>query len=511
MTDNRIYFGRPGSLLALRSPKGVLEATRQRRTSIFELGAGGYAVDQMVGGARTYTINYEQLTREDFHILQAFRDGHEGPGPFALLDPGQRNMLPANVAAATSVTNGPQGFAVTEVTPADTFNRGVVSNGFGTSTSGHAWAISSTAAHYSTTGTAGQISTVTINNLYYATVDTGCPDHTISVQFTVPVVPTGASIILRVPGRWADSSNYYEAAINLSASGTTTLSIMKRVAGSSLALTTGGTNFTLAAHAAGNTWQVVFDLSGTTLRAYAYNVTTGTAPLTWQCTGTDASLTTGNLAGAGVRRETSNSNGTVNILVDNFTATPTAMTLGSSATYTDAGPRSLTWTFNNSDTIAASALTVDWPSSTFSYGAPVVSGRALCFSCYVRGGGTDAIVTYTPRLYWRDAAGVLTGSVTSGTPVASSSGAWAQLVATASAPAGAAYADMDVHYTSGVSIGSIGYFRRFMLNEGSTPDTLWAPGTGVWPVRFISMPEQWPFLSPELRTGPVVVLQEDVS
>lgn len=511
MTDTRMYLGRPGSLVALRSPKGLVEAPRQRRVSVFGLGVGGYNVDQMVGGARTYTINYEQLTRDDFMIMQAFLDGHEGPGPFAFLDPGQRNMLPANVSGATSVTNDASGFAVTETPPADTFNRSVVSNAWGTSTSGHAWAITSTSTHYSTTGTAGQISTVTISNLYYATVDTGGSDQTVIAEFTLPVVPTGGAITLRVPGRWTDTSNYYEAALTVAIGGSTALNITKRVGGSGLPLTTGGASVTVGTHSAGNVWRVVFSLSGTTLRAYAYNVTTGTVPATWQSTGTDASLTTGNLAGAGVRRETSNSNGTVNVLVDNFSATPTAMTLGSSATYSDAGPRSLTWTFTNSDPIAGSALTISWPSSTFNHGIPVVSGRALCFSCYVRGGGTDAIVTYTPRLYWRDTAGVLTGSVTSGTPVASSSGAWAQLVATATPPAGAAYADMDVHYTSGASIGSIGYFRRFMLNEGSTPDTLWAPGTGVWPVRFMSMPEQWPFLSPELRNAPAVVLQEDVS
>src|SRR6188768_1662033 len=110
--DTRIYFGRPGLLAAIRSPKGTVAATRQRRVSTFELGVGGTAVDQMVGGARTYVISYEQLTRADWNTLEAFAQGHEGPGPFAFLDPGQRNMLPANMSGATSVTNDTDNFSI---------------------------------------------------------------------------------------------------------------------------------------------------------------------------------------------------------------------------------------------------------------------------------------------------------------------------------------------------------------------------------------------------------------
>ena len=300
--DTRLYFGRLGLLAAIRSPKGTVAATRQRRISTFDLGVGGQAVDQMVGGSRTYVISYEQLTRADWNTLEAFAQGLEGPGPFAFLDPGQRNMLPANVSGATSVTN-----------------------------------------------------------------DT-----------------------------------------------------------------------------------------------------------------------------------------------DNFSIAGSGCTIASSATYADAGPRSLAWTFANGSPGASAALTPDWPSSVFTWGVPAVVGRSLCFSCYVRGGGTDAIVTYTPQLIYRDVTGAIL-STTSGSSVASASGAFAQMFVTAVAPASTVYADWKVAYTSGVSAGSIGYFRRFMLNEGTTPDTVWSPGTGVWPVRFAELPSAWPFLSPELRERPSVALIEDVT
>jgi hypothetical protein len=448
VADTRLYFGRPGALVTLRSPRGPLAANRQRRVSTFELGVGGNSVDQMTGGSRTYVINYEQLTREDWAILSAFAEGHEGPGPFAFLDPGQRNMLPVNMSGATSLTND----------------------------------------------------------------------------------------------------------------------------------------------------------------------------------------------------------------VDNFSIAGSGCSIASSATYTDAGPRTLAWTMANNAPGSTAALTPDWPSSVFPYGVPAVVGRALCFSCWVRGGGTDPIVTYTPQLIYRDINGVAL-STTSGTPVASSSSAFTQMFATATAPAGTVYADWKVNYTSGagnysddfeagvgawtpvggsfvsssaqshsatksglltvsgspvqayvrqtatipitvgttviatmwcysgagyaalqiaidwfdatgayittisggvsaipaatwtqrtmfanppanaasmafgptissnppngtalflddisaVGVKSIGYFRRFMLNEGSTPDTTWMPGTGVWPVRFGELPDAWPFLSPELRERPTVALIEDVT
>jgi hypothetical protein len=303
--DTRIWFGRLGAMAAIVHPKGVFSADRERSIDRFQLGDGGYRLDQMIGGSRSYVIPYGGLTREAFGTLQAFADGHEGPGPFVLLDPGQRNMLTPNVSAATSVTNG----------------------------------------------------------------------------------------------------------------------------------------------------------------------------------------------------------------TDNFTVAGSGCTIASSATYTDAGPRTLAWTFNFSAPGTGAALTIDWPSSTFRYGVPAVSGRALCFSFQVRGGGTDAVVTYTPRIAWRSATGALI-STTSGSTVASAAATWSDRPATfvtGSPPAGAVYADPCVAYTSGVSAGSIGYFRRFMLNEGATPDATWMPGTGVWPVKVTGLDDRWAGQWPEYRDSPGFTLQEDTS
>lgn len=112
MADEQLYFGIPGSLAAIVWPKGGVEATRERGVSTFTLGSGGRQVWKTLNGKRTYSLNYAALDQSTFGNLLAFDQGHMGPGPFALLDPGQRNQLTANQSASTSVTNSTDNFTV---------------------------------------------------------------------------------------------------------------------------------------------------------------------------------------------------------------------------------------------------------------------------------------------------------------------------------------------------------------------------------------------------------------
>jgi hypothetical protein len=191
----------------------------------------------------------------------------------------------------------------------------------------------------------------------------------------------------------------------------------------------------------------------------------------------------------------------------NFTIAGSAQTIASSTTLTTGTPRSLAWTFNaTSPSSGSSVLTLDSPYAGWA-GIPVVS-RPYCFSCSVRGGGSDAIVTYVPEMQWYDVSNALL-STSSGTPVASSSGAWSQMFVTASPPANTAFVLCRVHYQSGASFGSIGYFSQFQLEEGSAPST-WRPGTGVLPVSVVSYDDTWPWLyANEVREGPRLVLRQD--
>lgn len=108
--DERLYFGRPGALQAIPEPRGGRDITRLRRRSQFALGSGGVRTATIVGGKRTFSLNWEALDAATWAYLESFDQGHQGPGPFAYLDPSRRNMLTDNQSGATSVTNDTTGF-----------------------------------------------------------------------------------------------------------------------------------------------------------------------------------------------------------------------------------------------------------------------------------------------------------------------------------------------------------------------------------------------------------------
>lgn len=112
MVDSNIYFGTPGNLITLVNPKGGISAQRIRDTATMQLGSGGVSVWKLLGGKRTYQILYQGLDYASFATLLAYEQGHNGTGPFAVLDPGQRNSLTANQSAATSETNDTSNFTV---------------------------------------------------------------------------------------------------------------------------------------------------------------------------------------------------------------------------------------------------------------------------------------------------------------------------------------------------------------------------------------------------------------
>lgn len=214
----------------------------------------------------------------------------------------------------------------------DTFGR-VTANGWGiptTSYPGTAYSTNGTAADFSTTGALGRIATVTVNSEYIAHYASGSNDCDHVYAITLPVLPTGAAITLRVYGRLTDASNYYMAEVSIATTGVATLSLIKRVAGAA----SGIVSATLQEiHSAGNTWNIRLKISGDKLRARAWKSTT-TEYKYWQVQGTDTALTTGERNGAGVRRETGNTNGTQNIDFDNHTLyNPQILTVNTASVY----------------------------------------------------------------------------------------------------------------------------------------------------------------------------------
>lgn len=112
MTDMSIYLGRPGDLAVIPHPRNGVQRPRTRPTAVFGTGQGTARVSTVVDGARQYVLSWAQLQYATYSLLEAFHQGHEGPGPFALLDPSQQNWLLPNQASATSVVNDTDNFSV---------------------------------------------------------------------------------------------------------------------------------------------------------------------------------------------------------------------------------------------------------------------------------------------------------------------------------------------------------------------------------------------------------------
>lgn len=191
----------------------------------------------------------------------------------------------------------------------------------------------------------------------------------------------------------------------------------------------------------------------------------------------------------------------------NFTIAGSGSSIASSTLLTQGVPRSVAWSFNYSSPASGSSVLSLDPAYAGWAGVPLVN-RSICFSFYLRGGGTDAVVSFTPQIVWYD-TGLAVLSTTSGSLVTSSSGAWQRASVAGTPPANYAYAGFRVQYNSGASAGSIVYFSQFQAEEGTSPGT-WYPGTGVFPVTVVSYNDRWPWMYPtEVRLRPTLTLREE--
>ncbi len=156
--------------------------------------------------------------------------------------------------------------------------------------------------------------------------------------------------------------------------------------------------------------------------------------------------------------------------------TPSASeTVASVTTPVRRGPRALAWTIPSSST--AGILTITPPPGHTYWPTPALS--TWTFSAWIRGGGTDPIVTIGSDIVWKDAAGA-TVSTSTGSTISSASGAYAQITQTQAAPASAVGFDLRLRVTpaSVGAGGSIVYVDQPMLDMYNGVRN-WVFGTGV--------------------------------
>lgn len=243
--------------------------------------------------------------------------------------PGTQYTSSAYVRQSAACT---QALLVGDQTMAYALFRTVVSSGWGTSDDGKTWTTTGgSASDYSTGNGYGLQSNGTVNVLRHSYLNTGTPDHEVNARVSIPVVPTGASITVRLAARLTDTSNYYEGQILIDTSGRVTASIRRRVAGVGAAVSS---DVALSAiHQAEDTWSMRLSAFGPSLALSVWK-TALSEPDTPTATGTDTSLSTGNNAGVLSRLESGNTN-TLPVVItwDNFVVTGTT----SSSTTTTTG------------------------------------------------------------------------------------------------------------------------------------------------------------------------------
>lgn len=172
----------------------------------------------------------------------------------------------------------------------DTWGRSV-SNGWGSSDSGHAWTVlGGAASDYSVTGTRGLISVPAVNSLrscYISALQVASIDRTTITR--VPVLMTGAPIQIRFAARWDVAANtYYAATLQLETTAAVTLILHKVIAGAATVLRTK----TVAGltHTAGTDFRVRFKVQGNWLYAKVWNAS-GTEPSQWTDAAWDTTIT----------------------------------------------------------------------------------------------------------------------------------------------------------------------------------------------------------------------------
>jgi hypothetical protein len=98
-----VYFGRPGALVTMPYPRGDMDRSFDKQISDFVTGSGQHVISSMMDGSRSYAVNWEVLHVDTYARIEPYWVGANGPGPFVFIDPSAPNLLPPNVASATSL------------------------------------------------------------------------------------------------------------------------------------------------------------------------------------------------------------------------------------------------------------------------------------------------------------------------------------------------------------------------------------------------------------------------
>lgn len=186
----------------------------------------------------------------------------------------------------------------------DAFDR-VTVNGWGTADSGQAWSnVNAANSDFSTDGSVAQHSVSSLNTSRYSILSTlSLTDVDIRADMATSATATGAPQYSHIVARYVNTNNLYAARLRFNTNQTIDLTIQKRYAAVQTDIETVAISGT---HAAGTFFTVRFQISGTTLRAKAWE--TGGVEPDWLVVTTDGSLPNAGPIGVRSVLDTSNTN-----------------------------------------------------------------------------------------------------------------------------------------------------------------------------------------------------------
>jgi phage replication-related protein YjqB (UPF0714/DUF867 family) len=139
----------------------------------------------------------------------------------------------------------------------------------------------------------GLVSLGSLNVSRYTTIPTPGADVDLTASVGTDKLAVGGGHFLALAARWLDANNMYLARLEFSTSQAVILTLRKRVAGTETFLVQHTTGLT---HAAGRRFRIRFQVTGSTLRAKAWQDGTS-EPGAWQLETTDTGLTAAGAVG----------------------------------------------------------------------------------------------------------------------------------------------------------------------------------------------------------------------
>ena len=170
----------------------------------------------------------------------------------------------------------------------DLFTR-VTASGWGTSTSGSAWTNSGGAgSDFSTNGTVGQMSLGSVNSSRRQVIAGDALAADVLVSCSVPVVATGAAILMAITLRTLDAANdHYRVQVSFGLAGALAVSIIKRVAATDT--TIAGPVTMTGTYAGGTLVKIRARVEGSTIYGKGW-LAASAEPESWQVQVTDTSF-----------------------------------------------------------------------------------------------------------------------------------------------------------------------------------------------------------------------------